>query len=400
MTTDVIVVGGGIVGLATARALVRARPGLDVAVLEKEQEVGRHQTGHNSGVLHSGLYYRPGSHKAHLCVTGRRLMLDYCDEHGIPTSVTGKLVIATQPADLEPLATLHERGVANGLSGVERVGPDGIRAREPRAVGLAALHVPEAGVVDFGEVTRSLAASGEFDVATGQAVTGIAPSTDHVDVITTSGRHRCKLVVNCAGLYSDRIAQLAGIDPAVQIVPFRGEYYTLAPAARSAVKALIYPVPDPRFPFLGVHFTRRIDDSVEVGPNAVMAFGREHYRNSSPNWSETFETLSYPGMARLAMRFWRTGLTEMVRSRLRSLYARSASRLVPGITSDDLLPGGSGVRAQAVTRDGQLVDDFVVQQGERSLHVLNAPSPAATAALAIGQTISERALSVLDSVTQ
>lgn len=394
--TDVIVVGGGIVGLATARALVQARPGVAVTVLEKEPEVGRHQTGHNSGVLHSGLYYRPGSHKAQLCVTGRRMMLEYCDDHGIPTAVSGKLVIATRSSDLDPLDTLYERGTANGLSGLVKLGSSDIQDWEPRAVGLAALRVPEAGVVDFGVVARSLAMSGDFAVETGQEVTAISPSADHIDVITNSAAHRARLVVNCAGLHSDRIARMAGIDPSVRIVPFRGEYYTLSPEAASAVRALIYPVPDPRFPFLGVHFTRRIDESVEVGPNAVLAFGREHYRNSPPNWQEASETLRYRGTMRLAARFWRTGLSEMVRSRLRRLYARSASRLVPGIASSDLIPGGSGVRAQAVSRDGRLVDDFVFEQGERSLHVLNAPSPAATASLAIGQTIAVRALATFE----
>lgn len=395
-SVDVIVVGGGIVGLATARALARRQSGIAVRVLEKEDSVGSHQTGHNSGVLHSGLYYRPGSQKAKLCVEGRRQMLDFCDQAGLKVAVTGKLVIATRQPELEPLQTLHERGIANGLSGIERLGPDGIRNVEPHATGLAALHVPEAGVVDFAEVTKALASDPAIEVCTGQEVVAIRADETTVEVQTQASTHRARMMVNCAGLQSDRVATLAGLTPDVQIVPFRGEYYTLSEQSARLVKALIYPVPDPRFPFLGVHFTRRIDGAVEVGPNAVLALGREHYRGSPPNWSDARETLTFPGMRRLALQFWRTGLSEMVRSRLRPLYARSARQLIPEVTTADLLPGGSGVRAQAVTRAGKLLDDFAFMDGPRSLHVLNAPSPAATAALAIGTTIADRALAVLD----
>lgn len=393
---DVIVVGGGIVGLATARALGRSVAGLSVMVLEKEESVGTHQTGHNSGVLHSGLYYRPGSHKAQLCVQGRREMLAFCEEHNLPIEVTGKLVIATRDSELEQLATLHERANANGLTGVERVGPAGIRAVEPHAGGLAALHVPEAGVVDFGAVATALATDPAVDVRTGQPVTAIRTTAWSVEVDTPAESIKAKMIVNCAGLHSDRVAVMAGLTHDVQIVPFRGEYYTMSASSAALVKALIYPVPDPRFPFLGVHFTRRIDGTVEVGPNAVLAFGREHYRDSRPDWADARETVTFPGMRRLALRYWRTGTAEMVRSRLRMLYARSARRLVPEVQAADLLPGGSGVRAQAVTKDGRLLDDFAFLEGPRSLHVLNAPSPAATASLAIGKSIAERALRSLD----
>jgi L-2-hydroxyglutarate oxidase len=394
---DVVVVGGGIVGLSTARALVAARPGLGVRVLEKEDRVGAHQTGHNSGVLHSGLYYAPGSHKARLCVEGRREMLAYCDSQSIPVRVSGKLVIATRRADLEGLERLHRRGDANGLRGIERLGPQGIKDIEPRAVGLAALRVPETGVVDFAAVAGALGKTPGVDVRTGQPVEAIVATYGSVEVATRTDRHTARLVVNCAGLHADRVATMAGLEPDIRIVPFRGEYFTLAPPVAADIRALIYPVPDPRFPFLGVHLTRRLDEVVEVGPNAVLALGREHYRDTSPDWSEVVQILRYRGMQRLALRYWRAGIGEIARSRVRGLYARSVRRLVSGITAADLLPGGSGVRAQAVTARGRLADDFVFADGPRSLHVLNAPSPAATASLAIGRTIATRAIAALDA---
>jgi L-2-hydroxyglutarate oxidase LhgO len=394
---DVLVVGGGIVGLATARALATERPGLRITVLEKEARVGSHQTGHNSGVLHSGLYYPPGSAKAQLCVEGRREMTAYCESRSIPVRVTGKLVVATRPSEVERLADLERRGVTNGLQGIERLGPRGIRDVEPHAVGLAALFVPETGVVDFSGVAASLAATPDFDVCTGRRVRAINAGPSAVEVITTVDRHEARLLVNCAGLHSDRVAALAGLQPDIHIVPFRGEYYALAPASAELIRSLIYPVPDPRFPFLGVHLTRTIGDVVEVGPNAVLAFGREHYRGAKLNWSEAVATLRLPGLRRLARRYWRPGLSEIVRSRSRKLYARSVRHLVPAITASDLLPGGSGVRAQAMTSHGRLIDDFVFMEGPRSLHVLNAPSPAATASLAIGRQIATRALATLDA---
>jgi len=394
---DVLVAGGGIVGLATASALAAARPGLGIRVLEKESRVGSHQTGHNSGVLHSGLYYQPGSQKAELCVAGRREMLAFCEANSIPVRLGGKLVIATTRSQLAGLETLHQRGIANGLRGIEKLGPKGIKDIEPHATGLAALLVPETGVVDFTAVADALAAHPGVEVRTREPVVGITAAADGVEVITGNAVHSARILVNCAGLYSDRVAQMAGLAPEVRIVPFRGEYYTLAPGAADTVRSLIYPVPDPRLPFLGVHLTRGIADVVEVGPNAVPAIGREHYRNGERNWHEAAETIRYPGVRRLVRRYWRTGGAELVRSKLRFLYARSVQRLVPEISSADLLPAGSGVRAQAVTRDGRLADDFVFLEGPRSLHVLNAPSPAATAALAIGRTVAARALAMMDS---
>jgi L-2-hydroxyglutarate oxidase LhgO len=391
---DICIVGAGLVGLAVARATTLSHPGVSVAVVDKESAVAAHQSSHNSGVAHSGLYYRPGSLKARLCVEGRRLLQGYCTDHRIPYRQSGKLVIATTAAELEPLDELERRGRANGLSGIIRLGSDEIREYEPAAVGLAALHIPEAGVVDFPAVAAQMAS--DVETADGEVLTDFAvEQVEHVGdgaVIRSMDREiRARVMVNCAGLHSDRVARLAGVVSEVRIVPFRGEYYTLTPEAAGLVRALIYPVPDPRFPFLGVHFTRRIDDAVEVGPNAVLAAGREHYRGAPRNWRDLREAAQAPGFWRLAGRHWRTGASEMIRSRSRGLYARSARRLVPQVRSEDLLPGGAGVRAQAVSAEGRLVDDFVIEEAGATIHVLNAPSPGATASLAIGAHVSSLA---------
>jgi L-2-hydroxyglutarate oxidase LhgO len=391
LTYDVCIIGAGLVGLGVARALAETHRGIGLAVVEKEQSVAGHQSSHNSGVAHSGLYYRPGSLKARLCVEGRRSLEDYCQSRGIAFDRSGKLVIATRPSQLEPLAELERRGVANGLSGITRLGPDGLRQIEPAAVGLEALHVPEAGVVDFPGVAARLASELSdqgADVRTGHPVTAIDHDVGGARIRVADQEIRARVVVNCAGLHSDRVARMAGVRSDISIVPFRGEYYTLVDEAEHLVRALIYPVPDPRFPFLGVHFTRRIDGSVEVGPNAVLALGREHYRDASPDWGELRETLTVPGFRRLVRRHWRTGMTEMIRSRSRSMYARSAQSLVPEIRPDHLVPGGAGVRAQAVAPDGSLVDDFVIEEAGPTVHVLNAPSPGATASLAIGEYVA------------
>lgn len=387
MTYDVCIIGAGLVGLGVARALSESHDGVGIVILDKEPAVAMHQSSHNSGVAHSGLYYRPGSLKARLCVEGRRSLEEYCETRGIAFSRSGKLVIATSPAQMGPLAELERRGIANGLSGLERLDATGLRELEPAAVGLEALHVPEAGVVDFPAVAVRLAAELSergADLRLGHAVTAI----DHVGagarIRVADQEIRARLVVNCAGLHSDRVALMAGVRSSVRIVPFRGEYYTLVPEAEHLVRALIYPVPDPRFPFLGVHFTRRIDGAVEVGPNAVLALGREHYRDVGPDWGEVRETLAFPGFRKLVRRHWRTGASEMIRSRSRSMYARSARSLVPEIRQQHLVPGGAGVRAQAVSPDGSLVDDFVIEEAGPTVHVLNAPSPGATASFAIG----------------
>jgi L-2-hydroxyglutarate oxidase len=388
---DVVVVGGGLVGLATARALTDRFEGISLAVLEKEDGVAKHQSSHNSGVVHSGLYYRPGSLKAGLCVEGRRVLYDLCEAEGIACEQSGKLVIATDPSEIPALEELQRRGTANGLRGLRRVGPEEIEDFEPEAVGVAALHVPEAGVVDYPALAehqaRALADSGA-SVITAAEVTAISHTGNGVSVVAGDRSFSARVLVNCAGLQSDLVASLAGVEPAVRIVPFRGEYYKLTQEAESLVRTLIYPVPDPRFPFLGVHFTRRIDGSVEVGPNAVLALGREHYRGAKADWTELRSILAYPGFRRLAWRHWRSGTAEMLNSRSTRLYARLARKLVPALRREHLVPGGVGVRAQAVDRSGSLVDDFVIERAGNTVHVLNAPSPGATASIAIGTHIA------------
>jgi L-2-hydroxyglutarate oxidase LhgO len=388
---EICIIGAGLVGLGVARAIALRHPGVSMVVVEKEATVAAHQSSHNSGVAHSGLYYRPGSLKARLCVEGRRLLQEYCEVNDIAFQQSGKLVIATRESELGPLDELERRGKANGLAGITRLGGSEIQEREPSAVGLQALHVPEAGVVDFPAVAAQLSADlirDGAEVATGHAVE-VIEHTNGGTVIRAADREiRARVVINCTGLHSDRVARLAGVVSEVRIVPFRGEYYTLVPEAGHLVKALIYPVPDPRFPFLGVHFTRRIDGKVEVGPNAVLALGREHYREAAADWADLRETLQVPGFRKLAMRHWRTGAAEMIRSRSRKLYARSARRLVPQVRPEHLVPGGAGVRAQAVSPDGRLVDDFVIEEAGSTIHVLNAPSPGATASLAIGSHVA------------
>jgi (S)-2-hydroxyglutarate dehydrogenase len=387
---DVCIVGGGLVGLAVGRALLDVYPGIAVCLVEKETEVGRHQSGHNSGVVHSGLYYRPGSLKASLCVDGRERLYALCEEAGIPYRRCGKVVVAVQESEVPALEELERRGRANGLSGIRRLDRAGIRELEPAAAGIAGLHVPETGVVDFRAVAGHLAAglrAAGADLRTGFRVASIDHTPSGVTVGGDAGRVEARVLVNCAGLYADRVARMAGVDPSVQIVPFRGEYFTLDASVAHLVRALIYPVPDPRFPFLGVHFTRDIDDRVEVGPNAVLALGREHYRGARADWGDVREAVTYPGTLRLARRHLWSGIGEMVRSWSAHLYAGRARRLVPAVRRRHLLEGGAGIRAQAVERSGRLVDDFVIERAGSTVHVLNAPSPAATASLAIGRHI-------------
>ncbi len=390
---DVCVVGAGLVGLATATALAEHYDGISLAVLDKEDGVARHQSSHNSGVVHSGLYYKPGSLKARLCVEGREAVYDLCQEHGLPYERSGKLVVASHPSEIPALDELERRGRANGLAGLRRIGPGEIRDHEPEATGVAALHVPEAGVADFPAIAELHAAALSrygARIVTGAEVTGIFHEAGAVGVVADGRRFSTRVLVNCAGLHSDRVAVMAGITPSVRIVPFRGEYYRLTEEASALVKTLIYPVPDPRFPFLGVHFTRRIDGAVEVGPNAVLALGREHYRGAPADWAELRSILAHRGFRRLARRHWRAGTAEMLNSRSTRLYARLARRLVPALRRVDLLPGGAGVRAQAVGLDGELVDDFVIERAGNTVHVLNAPSPGATASIAIGRYVAER----------
>lgn len=388
-TYDACIVGGGLIGLAVGRALVERRPGISLLILEKEDQVAFHQSGHNSGVIHSGLYYRPGSLKARLAVAGARAMYELCAEAGIAHRRSGKLVIATDRSQLPALDELERRGNANGLDGLRRIGREEIPEWEPAATGESALVVPAAGVVDFVAVAQYLArhlTEAGATVRLSSRVTRIRPTASSIEIDADGSNFGSRLLVNCAGLHSDRIARLAGITPPVQIIPFRGEYYTLRGGPQ--INALIYPVPDPRFPFLGVHFTRRIDGSVEVGPNALVALGREQYRGSRPNWTDVSEMVRYRGFQRLARTNLVAGARELINSKSRRLYARLASKLVPSVRSEHLQEGGVGVRGQAVDVAGRLVDDFVIEATENAIHVLNAPSPGATASLAIGDYVA------------
>lgn len=393
----VVVIGAGIVGLATADAL--AARGVGVVVLEAEDRLAAHQTGHNSGVIHSGLYYRPGSHKARLCTEGREALYRFCAEEGVAHRRTGKLVVALAEEEIPRLEELERRGRANGLAGLERLDAAEIAGRFPDVAGVQALWVPQTGVVDFREVARALARrvrSGGGEVRAGAPVTGIREDSGGVAVLAAADRLGCDLVVNCAGLQSDRVARLAGFRPDVRIVPFRGEYYELVAPARDRVTVPVYPVPDPRFPFLGVHLTPTIDGGVEAGPNAVLALHRHGYTRSRIGPRDLAEILAWPGFWRMAARHWRFGLREVRRSFSRRLFVAAVRELMPALRGDDFRRAGAGVRAQALDREGRLVDDFRFAEDARQIHVLNAPSPAATAALAIGRQVAERALARLD----
>jgi L-2-hydroxyglutarate oxidase len=393
-TFDVLVIGGGIVGLATTYRLLQCRPDLRTAVLEKEPLLGRHQSGHNSGVLHSGIYYQPGSQKAINCREGKRAMERFCAEQGIAYDICGKVIVATETRELAALERILQRGEQNGVR-CEMIKPDRLRELEPHAAGIRAIHVPEAGIVDYRQVCQRLAeliTEQGCQVITCARVTKIDRQHGAMVVESTQGTVSTRLLVNCAGLHSDRVTRLTGVAPPARIVPFRGEFYRLKPEAYRLCRNLIYPVPDPSFPFLGVHFTRMIDGSVECGPNAVLAFAREGYRKWDVNLRDLAESLTYGGFQRLAFRYWRTGLQEMWRSASKAAFVRALQRLVPAIRSDLLLPGPAGVRAQAVASDGSMVDDFLILQDERVINVCNAPSPAATSSLNIGQTIVDRLL--------
>jgi L-2-hydroxyglutarate oxidase LhgO len=392
MTHDIAIVGAGIVGLATARALQERSPGSSLVLLEKEPEIARHQTGHNSGVIHSGIYYKPGSYKARLCVEGVRLMKAFCEKNGIAVQTCGKVIIATSEDEVPRLKTLHERGVANGVPGVAMIDLARLKELEPYARAVAAIHSPETAIVDYGQVSqtflRDLLAHGAT-LERGFRVNAIARAGAELRIGAADGRViAARRLVNCAGLYSDVVARMAGAPVDVQIVPFRGEYYMIRPERHDLVRGLIYPVPDPEFPFLGVHFTRTIHGEVEAGPNAVLAFGREGYQWTHVRPRELAATLRFPGVWRMAAKYWRTGAYEVYRSLSKTAFVTALQRLVPDLRADDITPGGSGVRAQAVTRDGALVDDFRIVQSADAIHVLNAPSPGATASLAIGRHIA------------
>jgi (S)-2-hydroxyglutarate dehydrogenase len=387
-----VVVGGGIVGLATAYQLTQDYPHSTVTVLEKEDRVAGHQTGHNSGVIHAGVYYKPGSLKAELCRTGAASMVEFCRAQGIPYQICGKLIVATDDSELPRLHALYERAQANGLP-VTMIGPEQAREYEPNVACVAAIRVASTGIVDYAQVAQRLAELIEKaggNVRLGVKVITLRPDEPAVVVGTNIGAFRADYLINCAGLFSDRLARMAGLTPPARIVPFRGEYYELREERRDLVRGLIYPVPDPQFPFLGVHLTRGIDGHVHVGPNAVLALAREGYSWREREWADLRETIRHPGFRKLAAQHWRYGAGEMVRSMSKRRFTRALRRLVPEVTVGDLEPAPSGVRAQAIREDGSLVDDFAFQQVGRALHVLNAPSPAATASLEIGRVIAAR----------
>jgi L-2-hydroxyglutarate oxidase LhgO len=391
---NAIIIGGGVVGLGVGLEITRRFPHLRLLLLEKEDRVARHQSGHNSGVIHSGIYYKPGSMKARLCVTGAAAMVEFCREHGIAHNVCGKVIVATHADELARLEELRKRGAANGLSGLRLIGPEELREIEPHASGVQALVVPSTGVTDYAAVCEKYAelisARGGM-VLTSAAAKGIRRLASEIVVETSQGAFSTTALINCAGLFSDRISRMAGDDPGVMIVPFRGEYYDLVPERASLVRALIYPVPDPRFPFLGVHFTRRVTGRVDAGPNAVLALAREGYRHTNISVRDLSSSFAFPGFWRMAGRHWRSGLAEWHRSLSKQAFVRSLQRLLPEVGEKDLVRGGSGVRAQAIKPDGALVDDFQFAPSGKVLHVLNVPSPAATASLTIGKTIVDAA---------
>jgi L-2-hydroxyglutarate oxidase len=388
-----LIIGGGLVGLATAWQLLRTGRAPTLTLLEKEPRVGAHQSTHNSGVLHAGLYYKPGSLKARLAVEGIREMTAYCRGKNIPHEICGKVVVAVDESELPRLRELEARGQANGLTGLRHLDRDGLRALEPHAAGVAALHVPEEGIVDYAAVCAALAddiAAMNGRIVTEAKVTELRETSAGWIAETTAGEFPGNFLINCAGLQSDRVCKLAGLDPEDRIVPFRGEYYQLRPESAHLVRHLIYPVPDPKFPFLGVHFTRLIAGGIEAGPNAVLAFAREAYGKTQWNARDLAEALSFPGLWKFLARHPRMAWDEGIRSLSKNLFCRSLQRLVPELRPEDLAPGGAGVRAQAISSEGELVQDFRLVAGHRALHVVNAPSPAATASLAIGREIVQR----------
>lgn len=394
---DVAVIGGGIVGLATAYAIAQSAPEYSILVLEKEDRVMAHQSGRNSGVIHSGIYYAPGSLKARLCREGKRRMAAFCEREGVDYEICGKVIVASTEGERPQLRAVYERGQKNGIA-CELIGPERLRELEPHVRGVEAIHVPESGIADYTGVGLRLAALLEergHRVKTGAEVRDLVRQSGHVTLETTAGAFHAETVVNCAGLYADRVAEISGEDPDMQILPFRGEYFELTPETRHYCRNLIYPTPNPAVPFLGVHFTRMTDGRVECGPSAILAFAREGYRFGEVDWKELADIVTFPGFARLSLRHWRKGILEIAQSLSKSVYLRALRRLIPEVEKGDLVAAPSGVRAQAVTPRGEMVDDFVILQDEHVINVCNAPSPAATASLSIGEHIAQRAIKQL-----
>ncbi len=395
MKYDIAIIGAGIVGLATALKIKEKSPALKLLVIDKEAGVAAHQTGHNSGVIHSGLYYKPGSLKATNCIAGYRLLLDFCDRHEVPYEKCGKVVVATSKEEIPLLNGLFTRGMANGLEGLRMLDREELKEIEPHVNGLEGFFVPQTGIVDYGVVADKMhrvLAGMEVAFALGQKVSAIKVKASAVRITAGDQHYEVGKMINCAGLYSDKIAAMSGDDPGVKIIPFRGEYYKLKREKEYLVKNLIYPVPDPNFPFLGVHFTRMQKGGVEAGPNAVLAYSREGYKKTDISFRELTETLGWPGFRKVAKKYWRTGLGEFYRSYSKAAFTKALQKLIPEIEANDLVAGGSGVRAQACDRDGGLLDDFLIHQSARVINVLNAPSPAATSSLAIGDYVAALAL--------
>ncbi len=392
---NVVVIGGGIVGLASALKIKEKNPNYKVALVEKERTIAQHQTGHNSGVIHSGLYYKPGSYKAKNCVDGYNMLLRFCDEEEVPYELCGKIVVATKESQLQALDTLYERGKANGLKNIKQLKAEELSEYEPHVAGVSGLFIPQTGIIDYKLVADKYAEKFKHfggEIHSSNQLVKFKEDRGFIHVHTESQRLTTRLVVNCSGLYSDKIAKLTGAKVHYKIIPFRGEYYKLKPESEHLVKNLIYPVPDPSFPFLGVHFTRHIDGGIEAGPNAVLAFAREGYKKSNINMKELMGTLFYPGFLKIVSKYWKTGMGEMYRSYSKSAFTKALQELIPEIQKKDLIKGGAGVRAQACDRKGGLIDDFLVVEHDKFINVGNAPSPAATSSLAIGDRIAEMAV--------
>ncbi|SFC87403.1 L-2-hydroxyglutarate oxidase [Flexibacter flexilis DSM 6793] len=395
MTYDIVVIGGGIVGLATALRLKESEPTLNIALIEKEDEPARHQTGNNSGVIHSGLYYKPGSLKAKNCIDGYWQLIDFCQKHEVPFDLCGKIVVATDKSELQALENIYQRGIANGLTKTRKIDVAEMREYEPHVNGVAGLHVPYTGIVNYKVVAQKYAKLLEnagVSLFFNHKVLDIKKQTNVSDVVTDRKTLVARLVINCAGLYSDKIAALGQPSLDVRIIPFRGEYYVLKKEKEYLVKNLIYPVPDPNFPFLGVHFTRMMKGGVEAGPNAVFAFKREGYKRTDFDWTEFWESVRWPGFQKVATKYWQTGLGEYYRSFSKAAFTKALQKLIPEIQESDLVEGGAGVRAQACDRTGGLIDDFLILEDSHIINVCNAPSPAATSSLAIGTTVAQKAL--------
>ena len=388
---DVVIIGGGIVGLSTAMQLKEKRvPNWRIAVVEKEPELAEHQTGHNSGVIHAGIYYAPGSQKANFCSEGNGILREFCDERGIEYEMCGKLIVAIDDSEVPRLEELYRRGTANGALGLELVGPERLRELEPHAAGVKAVWSPNTGIIDFKQVSQAYSTEMRErggDLMSNAQVKDMARSNDGIHIETSSGDVTAKHIINCAGLHADKVASMMGVDIGVRIIPFRGEYYSLKKEKESLVNGLIYPVPDPSLPFLGVHFTKRVTGSVEAGPNAVLSMKREGYSKTSFSFGDAMGTLTYPGFWRMSMKYWKVGFNEQYRSVMKGVFVKSLQTLIPEITGDDLHQPGAGVRAQAVDRKGQLLQDFSIAETNNAIHVLNAPSPGATSSLAISRYI-------------